>query len=292
MACRDALCLLLWLGLSASAAAAVEATDDEGNQVSLPAPAQRIISLAPSLTELLFSAGAGDKIVGVVEYSDFPPQAKQIPIVGRYDSLDMETILALRPDLVLAWGSGNPRAAVARLRDLGLTVYVAEPKRLQSIPDHIRRLARLAGSAAAAESVVSDFETRLNRLETRYTGRAPVRVFYQVWNEPLITAGGNELINDIITLCGGVNIFGEIQLMAPKVSTEAVLARDPQVIIASGMDVARPEWLDDWQRWPALDAVSRRQLYFIPPDLLQRHTPRALDGAEQMCEQLEAARGP
>ncbi len=275
-----------WTGM----ALAIEVRDDENSLVTLAVPASRIISLAPSLTELLFAAGAGDRIVGVVEYSDFPEAAKSIPVIGRYDMLDMERILALQPDLIVAWKSGNPRAAVLRLKAFGLNVYIAEPTTLQSISAHIGKLATLSGTEASAADVIKDFNNRLISLQNSYSGLAPVRVFYQVWDAPLTTAGGNELLNDIISLCGGQNIFAELASMAPKVSEEAVLARNPEVIIASGMDQSRPEWLDRWMNWTQLTAVANDQLHFIPPDLLQRHTPRALDGAMQMCEQIQTAR--
>ncbi len=287
------LCLILCTAMltpSRGLAQAVEVTDDENAKVRLAHPAERIISLAPSLTELLFAAGAGDKLVGVVEYSDYPPAASALPIVGRFDLLDMERILQLEPDLIVAWQSGNPRASVKRLRELGLTVYIAEPKQLSSIPSHIERLAALAGTADTADVATAAFRERLAQLSTRYETRTPVSVFYQVWDLPLITAGGNELINDIITLCGGRNIFADISLVAPKVSVEAVLARNPTAIIASGMDIERPEWLDDWKRWPGVPAVAKDNLFFVPPELLQRHTPRALQGAQMMCEQIEIAR--
>lgn len=271
-------------------ASAVEVVDDEGVRVSLPLPAQRIISLAPSLTELLFAAGAGDKLVGVVEYSDFPAAAQSLPIIGRFDLLDLESILQLDPDLVVAWQTGNPRASVARLRELGLTIYMAEPKDLDSIPSHIERLAILAGTESVAAQKANEFRRELKLLRDRYQNKAPVSTFYQVWDVPLITAGGNELINDIITLCGGENIFADIDLVAPKVNQEAVLVRNPAAIIASGMDIERPEWLDDWKRWPSLTAVAENNLFFVPPELLQRHTPRALLGAKQMCEQIDQAR--
>ncbi len=271
-------------------AIAVEVIDDEGLLVQLAQPANRIISLAPSLTELLFAAGAGSSLVGVVEYSDYPEAAKLLTIVGRHDLLDMERILQLQPDLVVAWQTGNPRASVKRLRELGLTVYIAEPKNLYSITNHIHRLSLLAGTESTAQPVIAEFGQKLQSLSEIYRDKAPVKTFYQVWDRPLISAGGNELINDIIELCGGVNIFEEIDLVAPKVSIEAVLARDPAVIVASGMDIERPEWLDEWLRWPDLNAVSSGSLFFIPPELLQRHTPRALTGAERMCEQIDLAR--
>jgi len=289
---RERLSLILMLatlGVSQTVFS-IEVRDDEGSLVQLDESAQRIISLAPSLTELLYAAGAGDKLVGVVEYSDYPEAAKALPIIGRYDMLDMEKILQLQPDLVVAWQTGNPRASVNRLRELGLTVYIAEPKRLESIPSHIRRLATLAGTEELAESVIEEFETKLAILSENYRTKTPVRIFYQVWDRPLISAGGNELINDIIELCGGVNIFANIELVAPKVSVESVLIRNPQTIVASGMDIERPEWLDEWLKWEQLSAVSTSSLFFVPPELLQRHTPRALVGAELMCEQIDETR--
>jgi len=258
--------------------------------VTLEHPAQRIISLAPSLTELLYAAGAGEKVVAAVEYSDYPPEAEKLPRIGRHDMLDMERILALEPDLVIAWQSGNPRASINRLRELGLNVYSAEPKSLSAIPGHIRKLGYLAGTNRIAQRESDAFEATLNSLQQRFAHAQSVRTFYQIWNVPLMSAGGNELINDIITLCGGENIFADIQLLAPKVSVEAVLLRDPEAIVASGMDEERPEWLDDWRQWPSITAVAEENLFFIHPDLLQRHTPRALEGAIQMCEQLESAR--
>ena len=268
----------------------IEVRDDEGSLVQLKKNAQRIISLAPSLTELLYAAGAGNKLVGVVEYSDYPIVAKALPIIGRYDMIDMEKILQLQPDLIVAWQSGNPRASVNRLRELGLTVYIAEPKRLDSIPSHIRRLATLAGTEELATEVIEEFENQLATLAAKYRTQAPVRTFYQVWDRPLISAGGNELINDIIGLCGGVNIFADIELVAPKVSLEAVLTRNPEAIVASGMDIERPEWLNEWLKWEQLSAVSTSSLFFVPPELLQRHTPRALIGAALMCEQIDETR--
>ena len=276
--------------LTVQAYSVVEVYDDEGTQITLAIPAQRIVSLAPSLTELIYSAGAGENLVGVVEHSDFPAAAKALPIVGRFDLLDIERILELDPDLVVAWQTGNPRSSVNQLRQLGLTVYVAEPKSLAAIPSHIERLAVLAGKELNDLKVIYDFRQKLETLDGKYRHQSPVTIFYQVWDRPLITAGGNELINDIIRLCGGRNVFANIRRVAPKVSREAVLKRNPEVIIASGMDIERPEWLDDWLRWPSLKAVANKNLFFVPPDLLQRHTPRALLGAAQICDQLDQAR--
>ncbi len=281
--------LLLLLCTPALLAQPVSVTDDSGRLVQLESPARRIISLAPSLTELLFVAGAGNAIKGVSEYSDFPPDAHRIPVIGRYDLLDMEAILGLQPDLVVAWRSGNPQAAVQRLVDLGLTVYIAEPRTLLSIPEQLEKLSLLTGTQDTGRAAAAYFREQVAILRDRHAAQRKVSVFYQVWNDPLISAGGDELINDIVQLCGGRNIFGDLGL-APKVSIEAVLARNPEAIVASGMDIARPEWLDDWRRWPQLRAVSGGHLYFIPPDLVQRHSLRVLSGALQMCQHLDKVR--
>ena len=282
-------CLALFIS-AASIAQSISVIDDDGRPVILEQPAERIISLAPSLTELLYAAGAGEKLIAAVEYSDYPPAAEQLPRIGRHDMLDLEGILALQPDLVVAWQSGNPRASINRLRELGLAVYSAEPKSLAAIPEHILRLGLLAGTGAVAEQASNEFKHTLGALQQEFADARPVRTFYQIWNVPLMTAGGNELINDIIALCGGENVFADIKLIAPKVSVEAVLLRNPEAIIASGMAEERPEWLDEWLQWPSLAAVTAGNLFFIPPDLLQRHTPRALQGAARMCAQLDSAR--
>lgn len=290
---RKILCILLtiiYCSFTAHLSSAADVMDDEGTIVRLEKPAARIISLAPSLTEIVYAAGAGAKLVGTVEYSDYPEEAKALPIIGRFDLLNMERILELQPDLIVAWQTGNPRASINRLRELGLTVYIAEPKRLASIPSHIERLSILAATENLAQKSIATFNLKLDSLQQEFSFKSPVDTFYQVWDTPLITAGGIELINDIIKLCGGKNIFSNIQLVAPKVSEEAVLVRNPLVIVASGMDIERPEWLDNWKRWPSIDAVKMNNLFFVPPELLQRHTPRALDGAEQMCRHIDTAR--
>ena len=289
MQCREFLFSLTVMLSSAASAQSITVIDDNQHEVTLTGPAQRIISLAPSMTELLFVAGAGNRIVGVSEFSDYPPQAQGIPIVGRYDLLDMEAIVGYGPDLIVAWRSGNPQAAVQRLIDLGFNVYVAEPRTLLSIADQIENFATLAGTQVTGQAASKYFREQLEILRNRYKDSAKVSVFYQVWNEPLISVGGDELINDIINLCGGSNIFADLGL-APKVSVESVLERDPALIIASGMDIARPEWLDDWLRWPQLQAVAKDALFFIPPDLVQRHSLRVLSGALQMCAQIDSVR--
>lgn len=271
-------------------AAAVTVTDDTGSQVSLAEPASRIISLAPHLTELLFAAGAGEHIVGAVRYSDYPPAASNIPRIGDAHSFDLERILALEPDLIVGWQSGNPAGQIRHLQQLQLSLYISEPRTLEDIAVTMEELGRLAGTRAVAGQAAQNFRSRVVSLRVQYANRKPVSVFYQIWHEPLITIGGDHIINEVIRLCGGRNVFSGIGQLAPQISVEAVLSAKPEVIVASGTGNSRPAWLDDWRQWPQLPAVQNEQLHFISPDYLQRHTPRLLRGAETMCRILEQAR--
>jgi iron complex transport system substrate-binding protein len=284
--------LLLWglLLCPVLATARIEVTDDLGHAVHLDEPADRIVSLAPHATELLFAAGAGERVVGTVQYSDYPPAARSIPRVGGYDAVDLERIVALQPDLVITWHSGNGPGLAARLRELGLTVYVSEPRRLSDIPHALTAFGRLAGTAAVAAAAAARFRNRTAALAERYAHRPPVRVFYQIWDEPLLSVNGDHLISEIMRLCGGRNVFADLRTLVPRLSVEAVLAANPEAIVASGKGVSRPEWLDRWHAWPSLTAVRRGNLFHVPPDLIQRHSPRVLDGAERLCGQLQIAR--
>lgn len=272
------------------AVAEVSVVDDVGATIRLSRPAQRIVSLAPHLTETLFAAGAGERIVGTVEYSEYPPAARRIARVGGYSRIDLERVFALQPDLIIAWQSGNVAAHVDRLRGLGVPIYLSQPNQLADVAGEIERFGVLAGSSAVAQRAAEGFRKRLASLQERYSRRPPVPTFYQIWKKPLMTVGRRQIISDVIRLCGGENVFGRLDAMAPTVDVEAVIAANPEAIVASGMDEARPEWLDDWKRWTTLTAVARGNLFFVPPDLIQRHTPRLLEGAERLCEQLETAR--
>ena len=291
-AARPLLALLatLLLGHAASVSAQIELTDDAGQRVVLAQPAQRIVSLAPHVTEILFAAGAGERVVGVVAYSDYPEAARALPQVGGYTQVDLEAIVSLRPDLVIGWRSGNRDAHLARLQAMGIPVYLNEPRSLDDVARSLEQFGRLAGSEDAAHAAATAFRARHAALAARYAGQPPVRTFYQIWDRPLMTINDEHLIADVIRLCGGSNVFGSQAQLAPTIGVEAVLAANPEAIVASGMGDARPEWLDQWARWPQLEATRRDNLFFIPPDLIQRHTPRILDGAERLCAQLETAR--
>ncbi|OPX54833.1 iron complex transport system substrate-binding protein [Oceanospirillum multiglobuliferum] len=284
--------LLAYLSITQAIASTVviEVQDDRGHKVKLSQPAQRIVSLAPSTTELLFSAGAGKQVVGVVSYSNFPEEAQRITSVGSYNQVDLESVLALNPDLVVAWYSGNSPAAIEQLKRLGMPVYLTETRYLEQLPVTVRKLGLLTGHADSAEKIAEQLHQGLVTLKQQYSQQRPVRVFYQVWDEPLITINQENLISQVIELCGGQNVFADLNSIAPRISVEAVLQANPDVIIASGMEEQRPEWLDAWQYWPSLNAVKQQQLHFIPPDLIQRQTPRVLQGAILMCQQLAQTR--
>ncbi|HEX5804043.1 MAG TPA: cobalamin-binding protein [Azospira sp.] len=274
----------------AAAHAEVSVRDDLGNTVTLARPAQRIVSLAPHMTETLFAAGAGERVVGTVDYSDHPEAAKKIRRVGGYSRLDLEAIAALKPDLVVGWQSGNAAAHIDKLKGLGYPLYISQPNRIEDVAGEIERLGILAGTDATAAAEARRFRERLAKLRAQYAGKATVRTFYQIWKQPLMTVGKNQIISDAIRLCSGDNVFGTLEQMAPTVSVEAVIGANPETIIASGMGDSRPEWLDDWKKWTSIEAVKRDNLFFVPPELIQRHTPRLLDGTELLCKHLETVR--
>jgi iron complex transport system substrate-binding protein len=281
---------LLWGLPAAQAGSGVAAVDFHGREVVLSQPARRIVALAPHIAENVFSAGAGGALVGTVDYSDYPEAAKAVPRVGGAGSWSVEGIVALRPDLVLLWGSGGGSAREDALRRLGLPVFVSELRRLEDIPRSIRAIGTLAGTAPVAAGEAGRIEQRLAALAARYRAGPQLSVFYQIWDDPLQTVNGDHMISQVIELCGGRNVFADARALAPRVSREAVLQRDPEVIVASGMGTARPEWLERWREWPALRAVRANALLLVPPDLIQRPTARILLGAETLCRQLQPLR--
>ena len=273
--------LLLLPGITT---AEVQARDATGHLVTLPAPAQRILSLAPHTTELLFAAGAGGRVIGRVRYSDHPPEALKIPLVGDALHLDLEAILRLRPDLVVAWGSGNSQAVLSQLKRLGLAVFVSEPESLEDIASEIEALGSLSGHDAEARRMAKSFRSRRDALASKYGQGPKRRVFYQLWHQPLMSLGGRHLISQVIGLCGGQNIFANLKTLVPSVTLEAVLAANPEVIINGGH--GSKDWRERWRRWPSLGAVRTNTLLEVNPDLLQRSGPRVLEGAESLCRLL------
>ena len=255
--------LLLSLGLMTAVQADVSVKDDQGNIVSLQQPAKRIISLAPHITESLFAAGAGDKIIGAVSYSDYPEAAKKIPRVGGYPSADLEKIISLKPDLVIAWPSGNNLKQVDKLTTFGIKVFMSEPRYPKDIAKTIQRFGVLAGTNKIANKTANEFLKHYESLKEKFSHKEKVKVFYQIWNKPIMTISGNHLISEIITLCGGENVFADLKILTPRISLESVLASKAEAIISGGMGKARPEWLEEWKAWPELPAVKNAHLFYL-----------------------------
>ena len=279
---------------TASAHAAVTVVDDAGQTITLSQPARRIVSLAPHVTELIYAAGGGDRIVGTVSYSDYPPQARDIPRVGDNKALDLERIAALKPDLIVVWRHGNAQKQTDRLRALGMPLFFSEPRKLESIPTNLEKLGTLMGTETVANRAAGDFRLQVDTLRKTYAARPPVTVFYQVWQQPLMTLNGEHLVSDLLALCGGRNLFAREAPLVPTVSVEAVVAGNPEAMLTAGIGATRPDKpLADfsmWEKWKQVTAVARNNLFIIDGDLVNRAGPRVVQGAAEICKDLEIAR--
>ncbi len=281
--CAAALAALL---PAVTAAAAVSAVDDNGHRITLAAPAARIVSLAPHATELLFAAGAGARVVGVSAYSNFPAEASRLPSIGDAMRADLERIIALKPDLIVGWKSGNNPAQLERLRALGLAVFDSEPRKFDDIASSIERLGTLAGTDDGRVAAAR-FRDALHELRERYSARAPVTVFYQIWPSPLMTLNDAHIVSEAIRLCGGVNAFGALAPLVPTVSRESVLKANPQAIFVSDEDARA---VDRWRGFGNLSAVRNESLYRVDGSVMNRAGPRLLGATARLCEQIDAAR--
>jgi len=285
----------LWMALAfalaqQAGAAPITVRDDDGNAVTLQKPAQRIVSTAPHVTESLFAAGGGDRIVGTVSYSDFPEAAKRIPQIGSNRQIDIERVLALKPDLIVAWLHGTSERQLESLRKLGIPIFHSEPKKLDDIADNIARLGLLMGTEKVAQPVAAGLRQKAAVLAKQYANRPPVRVFYQVWDKPLFTLNGGHIVSEAIRLCGGENVFAKMKVTAPEVGIESVLQEDPEAIIGTNEKDAKDGGVAMWRRYPTMKAVRNGNLFAIDSSLLNRSGPRMIIGATSLCEQIELAR--
>ena len=283
------LAVLLLIQQASALPAEIVLVDGRGRDLVLQEPAQRIVSLAPHLTELLFAAGAGASLVGTATYSDFPARARTVLRIGDSSALDIERIVALKPDVVLAWRSGNPPGAIAKLEQLGLRIFVTEPGSFEAIAEQIVLLGRMAGTEGVANKAAAQLRLEVGELRRKYQGRRKVSVFYQVWHDPLMTVNGKQMISSVIALCGGKNIFSGLDTLVPRVSIEAVLAADPEAIVTASEQPAAVA-LGSWAVWKQLRAVRNGNLIVIPPDDISRATPRLLSGARRLCAHLDRIR--
>lgn len=286
---KQTMLAILVAGLVAGAAqAAVTVKDDAGQAVTVDKPALRVISMAPHVTELLFAAGGGSRVVGAVNYSDYPEAAKSIPRIGSNREIDIERVIALKPDLIVAWMHNSSERQIDLVRKLGVPVFQSDPQSLDSIPESVLRLGRLMGTDAAAEATATQLRKQLAALRAQYAKRPPVRTFYQVWDKPLYTLSGKSILTDAMRLCGGVNIFDSLNVVAPIVTIESVLQANPEAIIAT----AEKNYggVELWKQYGSVQAVRSNNLFTLDGNLLNRAGPRMIEGTAAMCEVLEQAR--
>lgn len=285
------LAVLLLAGMGAATVRAdITVTDDAGRTLRLRTPAQRIVSLSPHATELLFAAGAGDHVVGVSAFSDYPPAAQALPQISGGVRMDIERVVALKPDLAIGWLGGNARSDLDKIQSFGIPVFIAEPRHLDELPRTLVNIGRLAGTKATAQRAASAYKAKLARLRAQYHDRRPVRVFVEIATQPLITLNYEHLVNDVLALCGGRNIFAASNLIAPDVSVESVVLEDPDAILFSdslGTVKGMSRW---WSDHADMAAVRAERIYSFPAELTLRQTPRVLDGASQVCATLDVVR--
>ena len=274
--CRRALTAAALLGLATVAVAS--------------AP-QRVVTLAPHLTELVYAAGAGRALVGTVAFSDYPAAARGLPRVGDANRIDRERLLSLKPDLIILWTDGTSPEEQAQIRALGVPVLSLEAVRLEDVARLIEQLGRRFGTESIANPAAGEFRTRISALRRQYAGAARLRVFYQVWDAPLYTLGGRHVISEILGLCSADNVFGELQRGAFVVDLESVYARDPDVIVLAGSAEEAGAWRKAWLERPRLRAASDGALLALDPDLVDRMGPRMAAGAAQLCAGLDRLRG-
>ena len=276
--------------LASAPAWAVTVRDDAGNSVTLAHPAQRVISMAPHITELLFAAGGGARVVGAMNYSDYPEAAKRFPLIGSNQQIDMELVLSLKPDLLVVWKSGNTARQLEQLKSLGVPMYYSEPQKLDDVATSLTRLGQLMGTEAAAQATAADYRQKISALTARYANKAPVRVFYQIWEKPIFTLNGEHIVSDALRVCGGVNVFARLRVVAPSVSAEAVVQANPEAILGGERHDAETG-INIWKPYSAMLAVQRTNLFMLDSELLTRASPRIAEGTAVLCEKLEAARG-
>lgn len=280
--------MLLAGGAVSAGAQAVQVVDGRNTAIRLAQPARRIITLTPHLTELVFAAGAGAHLAGVARFSNYPAEARHLPVVSDAGPLDVESLLVLKPDLILAWKNGTPEAVITRLESIGLPVFVAAAARLDDIARSIELIAALAGTSPAGDRARDAYNAGLQTLRKRHYRSGPVRVFYEIWPRPWMTVSNNHVISEVIALCGGVNVFGTLRPLTPEVSREALLAAHPEVALGGSSAETAGEFAARWAGLPPpLNAVAA---HYIPADLIQRPTPRLLEGARLVCAHLDTVR--
>jgi iron complex transport system substrate-binding protein len=254
------------------------------------AQAQRIATMAPFLTELAFAAGAGDKVVGVAAHSNYPAQAKSLPIVADAAGANRESLLRVKPDIVLAWRTGTPLHAIDSLKIAGIPVTVMDGARIDDVPKLLRQIGVLAGTVPQAEEAAKAFEKELAALRESHATRKTVTAMFEIWHAPLMTIAGNHYMTDALEACGGRNVFADVAGIAPEISYESVIAKDPEAIVGAGSALDEAVFHKNWSRFGSLQAVKRGSLIYLNPDIIQQQTPRLIEGVKAICKGLEKVR--
>ena len=284
--------LIIFLSLFLShslSAQTIELIDDEQRSVKFDKPVTNVVSLSPHATELLFAAGVTNQLVATVSYSDYPEAAKKIPRIGSANKIDLESIIKLNPDVIIAWKSGSPATQIKKLDQLGFKIFYSEPKQFEDVARNIVNMGKMLGTSSYAENKASEFLQELNHLEKIYKNRSKVSVFYQVWNEPIITINKDHMITSVIEFCGGKNIYGELPSRAPRIGIESILYEDPDAIII-GMSEGRSEWVESWSKWGQLKAVKNQHVFTVDADYITRQGTRIIKGIKSVCSQLDMIR--
>ena len=279
-----------WLCAGNPARANQPCVQDDTNQTVCAQQAQRVLVLAPHLTEIVDFVGGMSKVIAVDGSSNFPESVNTLPKLGNPWMLSAESILARKPDLVLVWQSGISMQVVAQLRKAGVPVFVSEPKKIEQVATTMRRVSKLLGTEQGSASRIDDWLQQFEALRAEYRGRTQVPVFYQVWGQPLMTLGGQHAVSEVIGLCGGRNVFGDLPNLAAQVSVEGVLKRKPEVLLASGSGRDHQGFVVQWSAWPQIPAVKRNHVYTLPNDILVRNGPRLIQAAKLVCVHIEQAR--
>lgn len=279
--------LLASVASTVHSASTITATDDAKQTITLTKPAQRIITLAPSLTELAFAAGAGDKVVAVSSYSDYPLIAKKLPQVSDASGVSFESLLALKPDLVLAWKSGNRASDLQRIRNFGIPVFAIEIERMNDVPRALRNIGLLMGTGYISEQAASEFEQSIAKLRAANSEKPKVSVFFEISREPLMSVNRDHAISEIIRLCGGENAFADMAPLVFVTPLETLFAKQPDAIIYTSSDTREKM---PSPRYRGLRAADAKRVYRIPADPILRAGPRMAEGAVNVCASLDQAR--
>jgi len=253
-------------------------------------PINRIIALSPHSVEMLFVLGAGDRIIATTKFSNYPPKAEDIPRIGGYNGIQIEKILALKSDLIIAWMDGNKIEDIEKMEKLGLNVYRSKTRSLDNIANELILFGEMIGLEDSGQQAANAFNARLKKIRTKNENKSPVRYFYQLWDEPLRAMAAGSWINAVMSACGGKNVFNNPALDYPEISIENVLIAAPEVFVIPSHHGTYTGGVDKWKKWPEIPAIANDQIYFIDGDLLHRFSTRILDGMEQVCIAFDKVR--